>query len=133
MDSAINDYTIDYIISETDKDYRKEFTGLIKETKLKTHQCQYECYKSDSNDLSILEECARKCFKPLLYIKKNVSTLIENHKENLEKCRVGVRSKYNDARTINMEIERCIENYKKALNSSKDEVEFIYKGYMKNL
>jgi hypothetical protein len=133
MDSPLTDYYIDYTISEIDKNYRKNFNELIKLTKSKTHKCQYECYNTNTNELDILEECARKCFKPLLYIKKNVSTLIENHKENFEKCRTNVRAKYSDNNSINKELEKCIDTYSKALTNSKDEVEYIYKGYMKNL
>jgi hypothetical protein len=132
MDSPLTDYYIDYMINENDKNYRKNFFDLIKTTKLHTHKCQYECYNNDTNDLTILEECARKCFKPLLYIKKNVSSLIENHKENFEKCRTTVRAKYSDSKSINQELEKCIDSYNKALTNSKDEVEYIYKGYMKN-
>jgi hypothetical protein len=133
MDSPLTDFNLDYLINEVDKAYRGNFFDLIKQTKLLTHKCQYECYNTNINDLNKLEDCARKCFKPLVYIKKNVSTLVENHKENFEKCKINARAKFSESKYLNQELNRCVETYSKNLNNSKDEIEYIYKGYMKNL
>ena len=126
-----NDFSLDYVIDETDKQYRNNFELLIIESKLKAHKCQYRCYENIKN-LNDAEKCARKCFMPILYIKKNVSNLIENFKEEFEKCRTIGRSNYKDNKSLRNELTKCVETYKKNLDGAKEEIEYIYNGYMKN-
>jgi hypothetical protein len=89
------------------------------------------CFQNKKNLLDS-ENCARNCYKPILYSKKNVSILIENLKESLEKCRFDIQLKSDDVNMVKKETDKCLEKYKLGLNGIKDEVEYIYKGYMKN-
>jgi hypothetical protein len=131
MLEPMTDFTLDYLIDEIDKKYRQNFAKLIIECKLNSHKCQTNCYEF-AKDLDKAELCARNCFKPILYTKKNVANIIENLKEDFEKCRVTVRSNYKEPKAINSQLDKCIEKYNKDLESAKEEIEYIYNGYMKN-
>jgi hypothetical protein len=131
-ENLTNDAVVDDQIAEIDKKFRLNFPDLIMESKMLTHKCQFLCYKNRTNLLDT-EECARKCFQPFLHIKKNVSGIVENMKEKFEKCRTVARNKRgNSLGLLNKDIERCISSYIEDINKSKDEIEYIYKGYMKN-
>jgi hypothetical protein len=124
--------SIESVMIAFDQQFRLNFKDLIKETKLLTHKCQYLCYKN-KEQLTEAENCARNCFKPLLYSKKNISTIIEGVKENFEKCKFNAEAKYGkDPASVRKHTQKCIKSYNEELNSKKDEVEYIYKGYMKN-
>jgi competence transcription factor ComK len=118
-------------ISDIDTNFRLLFENQIKEVKLLTHKCQYLCYLNNKTLLDS-EECSRNCFKPLLYIKKNISTLVENQKEKFEKCKSDSLANNKDTVNKNKGILKCLEIYKQDLNKLKDEGEYIYSGYIKN-
>lgn len=130
-DEVINEKLIENSILIIDQQFRLKFQDLIKESKLNSHKCQYMCYQKN---LSLLdsEVCARNCYKPILYSKKNISILIENVKENFEKCKFTVESATKDNSVKIKDIGKCLNKYKTDLDGLKDEVEYIYKGYMKN-
>ncbi len=127
----LSDTMLDNTISEIDQRFRLNFSGLIKESKLNAHKCQYLCYKNKENLLEA-ESCARNCYKPILYSKKNISSLIENVKEAFEKCKFTAQSINKEQGLIRKEVLKCVNKYNIDLNGIKDEVEYIYKGYMKN-
>ncbi len=131
MMEAMTDFSLDYLIDEIDKNYRLNFSKLIIDSKFNAHKCQTTCYEF-TKDLVKAETCARNCFKPILYTKKNVTNIIENIKEDFEKCRTTVRSNYKEPKAINVQLDKCVQNYTNSLDATKDEIEYIYKGYMKN-
>jgi hypothetical protein len=131
MDNSLAIGQIEKIISEIDHQFRFNFQDLIKETKLFTHKCQFLCYK-DKTSLKESEECARNCFKPMLYIKKHVAGLVEKQKEEFEKCKFTAENQYKESSAKNKALTKCIEDYSKELLKMKGEVEYIYKGYAKN-
>jgi hypothetical protein len=130
-DGTIPNSQIEESIVTYDSSYRLNFSSLIKEMKLKTHKCQLKCYESLTNLLES-EECARNCFKPLLNTKKNISLLLEEKKENFEKCKTSceINSKPNWYNLNKVNI--CLKKYYEEVSSLKEEVEYIYRGYMKN-
>jgi len=130
---TLSDSTIDKSTMDIDKYYREKFGPLILEAKKQTHKCQYECYSNTENkNLEAAENCARNCFMPMLHIKKNITILVENCKENFEKCKTLSISKTNSTRYDSSKIYKCLDKYEKELTNTKDEAEYIYKGYMKN-
>jgi hypothetical protein len=130
---TVSDSTLDASVMDIDKNYRNKFCPLILEAKKQTHKCQFECYSNKDNiTLELGENCARKCFAPMLQIKKNISKLVENCKENLEKCKANSVSKSNSSKYDSHKIYKCLENYEKDLENTRDESEYIYVGYMKN-
>ena len=128
---TVSDSLIDNSEMEIDRKYRNNFSSLIIETKKLTHKCQLECY-SNNNNLEISENCARNCFSPMLFIKKNITKLTENCKEDLEKCKAHSVSKLHSAKYDSSKIFKCLEKYENDLLKTKDEAEYIYLGYMKN-
>ena len=127
-----DDNSIDYATINIDSEFRIKIEKSIINTKLLTHQCQYNCY-NQNNTLINAENCARNCFKPLIFIKKNVTKLIENAKEKFEKCKINNKIKSQASAVLyNMEIRKCIYEYRGNLDEMKEEVEFIYDGYSKN-
>lgn len=134
MNSQINfsENVISYKTLEIDKKYRETFKDYIIEAKKLTHQCQYECYNKIKDNLSEAEKCARECFLPMIYIKKNISKLIENCKENLEKCKFNASSNISDGKYENNKVKKCLKVYEEELFKTKEEAEYIYTGYMKN-
>jgi len=69
----------------------------------------------------------------MLMIKKNVTSLMENAKEKLEKCRADKRITLQSSSVVyNNELRRCIKDYNTNLEEMKEEIEFIYEGYSKN-
>ena len=128
--ATFSDTFIDQKVSEIDNKFRDSFTDNIIEVKKLTHKCQYECY--NKTNLHESEECARNCFLPMLFIKKNISKLIENSKEGLEKCKFNASSNNNDGKYYNTKIFRCLKNYEDDIFKTKDEADYIYKGYLKN-
>jgi hypothetical protein len=131
LDGTISTAAADNLISTLDSQFRLNFKDLIKQAKLNTHKCQYMCY-TNKKELIDAEECARNCFKPLLYAKKNISTLIEIKKEEFEKCRFASESRNKENSLNAVEIKKCISKYQNDLNGLKDEIDYIYNGYMKN-
>jgi len=129
---SFSENIISYKTLEIDQKYRELFKEYIIEAKRLTHQCQFECYNKIKENLSDAEKCARDCFLPMIYIKKNVSKLIENCKENLEKCKFNASSNNNDGKYDNNKVKRCLKIYEEELFKTKDESEYIYSGYMKN-
>lgn len=127
----VHNPTIDNAVLELDSSFRLNFKDLIKESKLYAHKCQYLCYEK-RNDLLEAESCARNCFKPILHSKKNISVLIENLKENFEKCRFTAQTVNKDETGAKKGIVKCLKKYQSDLDGLKEEVEYIYKGYMKN-
>lgn len=83
----IEDQSFDKIVKNLDESFRNKLEKNIINTKLLTHKCQYYCF-NDNTSIEKAEECARNCYKPMMMIKKNVTKLIENEKEKLEKCKV---------------------------------------------
>jgi hypothetical protein len=66
-------------------------------------------------------------------IKKNVTSLMENAKEKMEKCRVDKKIFLQaSAMNYNIELRKCIRDYETNLNEMREEIEFIYEGYTKN-
>jgi len=120
---------IDYKIINIDKRYRELFKDYIIESKKLTHNCQFNCYNNKNVDLKESENCSRNCFLPMIHIKKNISKLIENCKENFEKCKQNA----NLEKSNRSKIDKCLENYEKDLMLNKEEAEYIYSGYLKNL
>jgi hypothetical protein len=131
INSPVNNVAIEKILLELDFSFRMNFQDLIKEAKLLTHKCQYLCYER-KNSLLDAENCARNCYKPLLHAKKNISILIENLKENFEKCKFTAETGNKDLVGSRKEVKKCLNKYKTDLDGIKDEAEYIYKGYMKN-
>ncbi len=131
-EKSFSENYINNITEEIDQKYRETFKDLIIEAKRLTHQCQYECYDKIKKDLLAAENCARECFMPMIYIKKNIAKLIENCKEDLEKCKFFASSNNNDGKYENYKIKRCIKLYEEELHKTKDEAEYIYAGYLKN-
>ncbi len=130
-DEPITKAEVDNTISKIDQNFRLNFHELIKEAKMKTHNCQFLCYQNNKNLLEG-EVCARNCYKPLLYSKKNIASLMENTKENFEKCRFTAENLKKERLYLRKELMKCIDKYTSDLDGMKDEVEYIYKGYMKN-
>jgi hypothetical protein len=130
-DDQLSDASIQKLVSECDSEFRLNFQDLIKESKRLTHKLQYLCYENKSTLLEA-EECARNCFKPLLYSKLNITTLIENQKEKFEKCLFNAKNTHRENQAIRKQTLNCLIKYKEDLNGLKDEAEYIYKGYMKN-
>ena len=126
----ISDEFVNNFVTNYDKNYRNHFEQLIRENKKLTHKCQYECYENKQK-LSEGEECARNCFQPLLFSKKNISYLMEGIKEHFEKCRFN-SSQLLGTPSKNNALKNCILEYDEKMLGIKDEVEFIYKGYIKN-
>jgi len=118
--------------TEIDKKYRENFKEYNIEAKRLTHKCQFECYNKIKENIYEAESCARNCFLPLIYIKKNISKISENCKENLEKCKFSASSNNNDGRYEHNKIRRCLKLYEDELFKTKDEAEYIYSGYIKN-
>ena len=128
----IDDMTFEQVANSVDAEFRIKIEKSILNAKLLTHKCQFKCY-SDNSKLGTAENCARNCFKPMIFIKKNVTRLMENTKEKLEKCKVNNKiNSQNYASLYNMEQKKCFVEYTKNLDDLKDEVEFIYEGYCKN-
>ncbi len=130
-DGTVGNSEIEHAISQFDSSYRLNFSDFIKETKLNTHKCQFLCYQNKLN-LVEAEECARNCFKPLLNAKKNISVLIEGKKEEFEKCKYQAESKSKENWYVQKEVEKCVKKYFEEMAGIKEEIEYIYKGYMKN-
>lgn len=128
---SIPDNLVDLKVKIIDENFQQNFRLNIIEVKKLTHLCQYECYKG-INDLNKAENCARNCFAPMLSIKKNTSKLIENCREDLEKCKFNASSNNNDGKYNAIKIKRCLQVYEKDLLNTKDEAEYIYNGYIKN-
>ena len=123
---------IDNMIIEIDYNFRMNFQDVIKEMKLLTHKCQHLCYLKQEK-LQDAEMCSRKCFLPLLNSKKNISILLENCKENFEKCKLNAEGTFaKDQGGYRRQVYKCLEKYTLDLDHNKDEIEYIYKGYMKN-
>lgn len=129
---SFSENVIIYKTLEIDQKYRETFKEYIIEAKRLTHQCQYQCYDKIKDNLNDAEKCARDCFLPMIYIKKNISKLIENCKENLEKCKFNASFNNNDGKYDNNKVKRCLKTYEEDLFKTKDEAEYIYAGYMKN-
>ena len=128
----LSNAVIDNMITEVDYKFRQNFQDVIKEMKSFTHKCQYLCYQNKEK-LQDAEICSRNCFLPLLNSKKNISILIENNKENFEQCKLNAEGVYaKDAGGYRRQIFKCLEKYTQDLDQNKDEIEYIYKGYMKN-
>lgn len=128
----IDDVTLDKLITNSDSVFRYSFEKHILNTKLLTHKCQFICY-NDNTSLIKAEDCARNCYKPMLMIKKNITSLIENAKEKLEKCRVDKKIFIQaSSMNYNVEVNKCVKEYNKNLEEMKEEIEFIYEGYTKN-
>jgi hypothetical protein len=131
LDGTLSNASVDNFVSNFDAQFRLTFKELIKEAKLNTHKCQYLCYLN-KKELVEAEECARDCFKPLLYSKKNISVLIEGKKEEFEKCRFSSESRNKENNVNAKDIKKCLEKYQREMFGLKEEIDYIYKGYMKN-
>ena len=128
----LDDISFEILSNKIDSDFRVKIEKSILNTKLLTHKCQLNCY-NQYNSLIKAEECAQNCFKPMIFIKKNVSNLIENAKEKLEKCKVNNKINNQTSSVFhNMEIRKCLIDYSRNLDEKKEEIEFIYDGYCKN-
>jgi|LauGreDrversion4_2_1035121.scaffolds.fasta_scaffold263781_1 hypothetical protein len=129
---TIDDLTFDKLITNFDNKFRNSYEKQILNTKLLTHKCQFNCYNHNTSLLNA-EDCARNCYKPMLMIKKNVTSLMENAKEKMEKCRVDKKIFLQaSAMNYNIELRKCIRDYETNLNEMREEIEFIYEGYTKN-
>ncbi len=127
----ISEDFINNFVNSYDKNYRLHFEQYIKENKKLTHLCQYECYNKIKKLLDG-EVCSRKCFEPLLFSKRDISTIIEGVKENFHKCRFNA-SQQNAVNVRNKLVKECMLDYDLKMKEKKDEIEYIYKGYLKNL
>jgi len=126
----ISDDFINQFVKNYDKKYRLSFDSLIRDHKKSTHLCQYNCYETKQK-LVEGEECARNCFQPLLFSKKNISYLIESIKEHFEKCRFNT-SQLPTVQLRNNTLRNCMLEYDEKMLAIKNDVEYIYKGYLKN-
>lgn len=128
----LSNVVIENMITEIDYNFRWNFQDVLKEMKLHTHKCQYLCYQNKEK-LQEAEICSRNCFLPLLNSKKNISIIMENNKENFEKCKLNAEGTFaKDQGGYRRQVYKCLEKYTQDLDQSKDEIEYIYKGYMKN-
>jgi hypothetical protein len=132
-DGTIPNSQVEESIASYDASYRMNFSNLIKEMKLNTHKCQLNCYENLSfKSLEDSEECARNCFKPLLNTKKSISLLLEQKKDNFERCKSSCESSSKPNWYNYKKVTQCLNQYYQEVSSLKEEVEYIYKGYMKN-
>jgi hypothetical protein len=129
---ALSDSDFESCLNQTDLFFRKTIEKKIIDTKFLTHQCQANCYNQPT-DLAKAEECARNCFQPMINVKRNVTKIVEIAREKVMKCKVdNMFRKDGSIAFFNVEMQKCIARYKKNMEESKEEIEFIYDGYNKN-
>lgn len=138
--NEINDFsktiTNDMFYKLTDdlrNDYRLSFTNIIIDFKHKTHLCQIKCYETKDRNLLKIEDCADNCYTPLFNANENITKLITISNNSLENCRAQALISNQESIGRNHLLKQCLIKYKKDLEKQKDEINYIYNGYLNKL
>ena len=132
LSNTIRSETFDRLVDDIQNNFRLNFSNIIIQFKHKTHICQQKCYNKP-NSLLEAEKCADKCYAPLFSAHENIMNLTDDKRKKLEDCRFETFSNYKEAESRNYLIKNCLLKYKEDLESSKGEIEYIYKGYYSKL
>lgn len=131
MDFLNDQEKLDEMIRKCHTSFRLSFAKEIMNFKLKTHECQLNCYRKfhNENDLYKAELCAKDCALPLLGANVSITKLISKIDKDHNECRNLIESK--DSNVSISAYSKCFHQFRNNLVAQREEIKFIYDGFYK--
>ncbi|CDW82746.1 UNKNOWN [Stylonychia lemnae] len=117
---------------ELDNKFRNKFIEKHRKLKAKIHQCQYSAYANEGIAYAEAEDRARKCFLPMMLIRRHATTIMENSRDDFMKCLDGISHAEIYVPGADLAKNKCLHEYKNKLKTTVPVVHSYYDGYLQN-